>query len=468
MKRATLLAIVLSCAAGVVTAAENVIVSKAGGERSLSLTVYTVGRALVRDARTVAVPSGHVALEFRDIAASVMPETVAVTGDGLDVLEQNYEYDLLSPHTLLAKYLGRDVTLVMDEPGAQPGEVVRTRVTGRLLSINDGTVWRIGDSVVTNPPYRTLMFSDVPETLRDQPTLVWLLDIKGAGQRRVEATYLTTGISWQADYVLTLDTNGQQGDLLAWVTLDNNSGAAYPDARLQLVAGEVHLAPQPTPRRVFAEQMMAKAAPQVSEETLAEYHLYTLERPTTIKDRQKKQVTLLEANDVQVVKRYRIESPTYWFQSKIGKQKQDVRVDVELANRAANHLGMPLPAGVVRLYQKDARGTAQFIGEDRIEHTPRDETVTLTMGNAFDIVAERRQTDFRSFDHTTESAFEVVIRNHKDQPVTVEVREHVGGDWEMLSANQPYDKISAFGIEFKVPVQANGESTLTYRVRVKH
>jgi len=456
-------------AAGAAVAGENpVIVSQAGQGRTLSLTVYNVGRALVRDARPVSLPGGGLALEFRDIAAHIMPETVAISGEGVTVLEQNYEYDLLSPQTLLAKFLGKDVTMVIEEPGQGPGTVVRKEVTGRLLSIENGTVWRIGDRIVSNPQFRELTFSQVPENLRERPTLVWLLSSERAGERRLEATYLTGGVTWKADYVLTLGTSGDEGNLLGWVTLDNTSGASYPDATLQLVAGDVHLAPE-RGARPEAMMMQAKAvAAEMHEEAFAEYHLYTLERPTTIKDRQKKQVALLEADHVKVARRYIVESPQWWYVQRIGKQKQDVRVEAEFANRADNHLGMALPGGVVRLYQRDRRGTAQFVGEDRIEHTPKDEVVKVTMGNAFDTVAERRQTDYKKLaDNLFEDAFEVTLRNHKDTAITMEVLEQLGGDWEMISNSHPYEKSSAFGISFAVPVPANGEATLTYRVRIR-
>jgi len=444
------------------------LVSQAGQGRTLSLTVYNVGRALVRDTRPIALPTGTVALEFRDIAEHVMPETVAISGEGVTVLEQNYEYDLLSPQTLLAKYLGRDVTLVTEEPGGAPGATERKDLVGRLLSIENGTVWRIGDKIVSNPPYRELVFGELPENLRERPTLVWLLSSDRASERRLEATYLTTGISWKADYVLTLGSSGDSGSLLGWVTLDNTSGASYPEATLQLVAGDVHLAPSP---RAGPQVMMmaAKAgAAEMREEAFAEYHLYTLERPTTVKDRQRKQVALLAADGVKAVRRYVVDSPQWWYAQRIGKQKQDVRVEVEFANRSENHLGMALPAGVVRLYQRDRRGTAQFVGEDRIDHTPKDEAVKVTMGNAFDVVAERRQTDYRKLaDNLYEDAFEVTLRNHKESAVTVEVREQLGGDWEMVSNSHPFDKVSAFGVSFPVPVPAGGEAKLTFRVRVR-
>jgi hypothetical protein len=454
--------------AGVAAASSPpVVISEAGQGRTLSLTVYNVGRALVRDARPIALPSGNVALEFRGIAAHILPATVAIQGDAVKVLEQNYEYDLLSPQTLLEKYLGKDVTMVSEEPGEVPGSTVEKRVTGTLLSVENGTVWRIGDTIVSNPPYRELIFPQVPENLRDRPTLVWLLASDRVGERRLEATYLTEAISWKADYVLTLATAGEEGNLLGWVTLDNDSGASYPDATLQLVAGEVHLAPTPQPRPEGMMMVARTAKAEMKEEGLAEYHLYTLERPTTIKNHQRKQVSLLQAEHVKVRRRYVVESPQWWYLQRIGKQKQDVRVDLEFANRSDNNLGIALPGGVVRLYQRDKRGTSQFIGEDRIEHTPKDETVKVTMGNAFDIVAERRQTDFRKLaDDLYEDAFEVTLRNHKDTAITVEVREQVGGDWQIISSSYPYEKLSAFGVSFAVPVPANGESTLTYRVRI--
>ena len=462
------LGFVLAVSGSLAAASPPVLVSEAGTGRTLSLTVYNVGRALVRDARPVSLPAGTSALEFRDIAERVMPETVAIAGEGVAVLEQNYEYDLLSPQTLLAKYLGRDVTLVTEEPGGAPGAVVRKEMVGRLLSIENGTVWRIGDRIVSNPPYRELVFGQLPENLRERPTLVWLLASDRAGERRLEATYLTGGISWKADYVLTLDASGEKGGLIGWVTLDNASGASYPDATLQLVAGDVHLAPEarPGPQPLM---MAAKAmAGGMKEEAFAEYHLYTLERPTTVKDRQKKQVALLEADGVKVTRRYVVESPQWWYMQRIGMQKQDVRVDVEIANRAENHLGIALPAGVVRLYQKDRSGRAQFVGEDHIEHTPKNETVKVTMGNAFDIVALRRQTDYRKVaDNLYEDAFEVTLRNHKDAPVTVEVRDQLGGDWEMLANSHPFEKLSASGVAFAVPVPADGQAVLTYRVRVR-
>lgn len=443
-----------------------VVVSTAGTGQKLAVTVYNVGRALVRDARQVTFPEGVFRLEYRDIAARAMPQTVAFTAEAAEVLEQNYEYDLLSPQTLLAKFLGKEVTLVREEPRLDGPGSVRQELRGTLLSMEDGTVWRIGDRIVANPAYRELVFDSVPGNLRDKPTLVWLLRSSKAGPRQVQATYLTEGISWQADYVLSLDNRGDRGSLSGWVTLVNTSGASYPNATLQLVAGEVRVVrpPRAQPEVMFAK---AAAAETMAEEALGEYHLYTLDRPTTILDRQNKQVSLLHAPTVKVVKHLVVTGFPSYYWSRQDLRREPVRVKLELANTPANGLGVALPAGTVRVYQRDSRGSQQFVGEDRIEHTPKDETVKLEIGAAFDVVAERVQTDFRSFDGATESAFEVRLRNHKEEPVSVEVEEGIGGDWEMLAHSHPYQKRSAFVVVFSVPVPARGQATLAYRVRVR-
>jgi len=444
------------------------VVSRAEDGQELALTVYNVGRALVRDARRVLLPAGVVKLEFRDIAAQVMPQTVALVSPDVVVLEQNYEYDLLSPRTLLAKFLGREVILVREEPRLDGPGTVRQEVRATLLALNEGTVWRVGDRIVSNPTYRELVFDQVPPNLRDRPTLVWLIDVARAGARGVQATYLTQGLTWRADYVLSLDQRGSRGNLTGWVTLSNTSGASYPEARLQLVAGEVHLAPERRPPEPALRTMELKKAAGMEEEPLGEYHLYTLPRPTTILDRQDKQVTLLAAQGVEVTQRLVVAGKPHWYWGRQQDvQRESVELRLQLANREANNLGVPLPAGVVRVYQQDARGSEQFMGEDSIPHTPKDELVTLTLGNAFDLVAERVQTDFRSFDRVTESAFEVRLRNRKKGPVTIEVEEHIDGDWEMLAHSHPYTKRSAFVVVFTVPVPGEGQTTVSYRVRVR-
>ncbi len=444
------------------------VASRAEEGQELALTVYNDNLALVRDRRQVSLPLGAAKLEFRDIAAQVIPETVSLHAPDLEVLEQNYEFDLLSPRTLLAKFLGKEVILVREEPRLEGPGTVRQEIRGTLLALNEGSVWRIGDRIVSNPSYRELIFESVPANLRDKPTLVWLLRVNQPGLRPLQATYLTGGISWRVAYVLSLQQEGKTGRLTGWVTLTNRSGASYPKAQLQLVAGTVHRV-RAAERREGVSGDVAKAVAQpVVREALGEYHLYTLPRPTTILDQQEKQVLLLEAEPVAVTQKLVVRGNpgSYWSRQDV--QQQPVEVTLEFANREANSLGVPLPAGVVRVYQRDRRGSEQFMGEDRIDHTPKDETVRLAVGNAFDVVAERAQTDFRSFDRVTELAFEVRLRNHKEDAVTVEVEENIGGDWEMLANSHPFQKRSAFVVVFSVPVPAHGKATLSYRVRVRY
>jgi hypothetical protein len=416
-------------AAGVAVAGENpVVVSQAGQGRTLSLTVYNVGRALVRDARPVSLPGGTLALEFRDIAAHVMPETVAIGGEGVTVLEQNYEYDLLSPQTLLAKYLGKDVTMVIEERQA-PGAVVRKEDRACFDRGRHGLA--DGDGIVSNP-HRELNSPRSPRTCASAHPGV-ASSRERAGERRLRR-HPTGGVTWKADYVSPL-ARAATGKPAGVGDARQHLGSLIP-GRDAAAGGRD--APRPERRARRAMMMAAMMAAEMREEAFAEYHLYTLERPTTIRIG-RKAGGAARGRPRQGGPAPHRESPRWWRAA--DRQAEAGRpVEVELANRADNHLGMALPGGVVRLYQRDRRGTAQFVGEDRIEHTPKDELVKVTMGNAFDIVAERRQTDYRKLaDNLFEDAFEVTLRNHKDSAITVEVREALGGDWEM-SQLAPYEK----------------------------
>ncbi|MCB0358152.1 MAG: DUF4139 domain-containing protein [Bdellovibrionales bacterium] len=441
-----------------------------------NITVYNSGRGLVTEQRSLTLPAGEVELRYMDVPQRIMAQTVSIRAlsnpDAFHVLEQNYEFDLLTPQKLLEKYVGQDVTLVFKR--MQDNSTVIERKTGRLLSTNSGTVWNIDGAIAINPQYTGLEFPSVPENLIAQPTLVWLLNNKAEGKRSIEASYLTTGISWNADYVLTLDNEGKRGNLLGWVTIDNSSGATYRDARLQLIAGDVH---QVSSRMDYAAKRSAVAglameeAPSFEEKSFFEYHLYTLQRPATIKDNQQKQVTLLEAATIPVKRSYEL-TGQQWFYSQLyrsGDEKEKVSVVLQLRNDKQNNMGIPLPKGIVRVYSTDSDGSKQFVGEDQIDHTPKDETLKLHMGKAFDVVAERKQTDWRKLGSSLyESEYEIKIRNHKDEAIVVTVREPIGGDWTMLSHSHEYTKTGAFNAEFAVPVEKDGESVLTYRVRVRY
>jgi hypothetical protein len=441
----------------------------------LAVTVYNSNTALVRDVRQIGLPSGEFQLRFEDVAAAINPATVHFRSlnepERLAVLEQNYEYDLLDPQKLLQKYVGREVTLV--RPLQEAGSTKYQEVKATLLAYSNGPVWKIGNEIVTGLSADSYRFPELPENLYSRPTLVWTLENKGAGRQRVEASYLTGEVNWSADYVLAVARDEKSADLDGWVTLVNNSGTAYKNARLQLVAGELH---RVTAGAVGALEgrvvTKAAAAPApFAQEAFAEYHLYTLERRTSIQDRETKQISLLNGSGVPVEKRFIVEGQPYYYRGPQGlgnPWKQPVMVKYRFRNDEKSGLGIPLPAGTVRVYQADSKGSLQFAGEDRINHTPKDENVEIYIGNAFDIVCERKQTDYRKLaDRLYEMAFEITLRNHKDAPVTLTVKEPLGGDWEVVDSNSKWTKLDAFTLGFDVPVEKGGTSVLKYRVRVR-
>jgi hypothetical protein len=445
-------------------------------QAELSVTVYNSDLALVRDVRNVQIGRGVSDLHFMDIAATINPATVhfrSLTEPArVSVLEQNYEYDLLEPEKLLRKYVGREVTLVRTR---MDGNTTRDEdVKARLISYNNGPVWEIGGEIVTGMPANHIRFPELPGNLFSHPTLIWTLDNSGGGRHRVEASYLARSLSWIADYVLTVGRDDKSGDIDGWVTLRNGSGTSFRNAQLQLVAGDLNRVKQEL--NAIAGDVMqreaAVAAPRMSQESFSDYHLYTLARKTTINNAETKQVTMLGATGFPVLKRYVVNGNFRYYraaQHPGAPIKDDVEVFYQLKNEEKVGLGMPMPAGVVRVYQADSKGGLQFVGEDRIDHTPKDETINLKIGNAFDVVCERKQKDFdRIADNVYELEYEITLRNHKSTPVTVEVNEPIGGSWRMLQSSHAWEKTAAFAAQFKVPVAQDGSSTLTYRVRVSY
>lgn len=473
------LALLLGGQAAVVTAAEDRAgrggdpdppVHRSGAEdrTAVTVTVYNGNFGLVREVRDVSLARGLLALEFADVASSIQTETVHIrpVAGGLRVLEQNYRYDLLSPQTLLEKYVGRTVKVYRWNQETEREEAVEAEV----LSVNNGTVLRIGDEITYNVPGR-LAFPEVPEDLIARPTLVWLLDSEEERQR-VEASYLTGGLNWKADYVVVVDEDDTRGGLTGWVTLTNQSGATWEDARLKLVAGEVQrVAGRREMRDMALRAAAAEAeAPQFSEEGLFEYHLYTLARPTTLRQNEQKQVTLLESDGFGVEKKLIFYGAAHHYRNQVGHvvSNQGVDVFLDFDNAEDNGLGMPLPAGVIRVYKEDGDGARQFIGEDRIDHTPRDERVRIRMGEAFDVVGDRRQVDWTPLGRcVSESAWRVELRNHKDEAVEVEAVEPVGGDWEIVSSTHPHRKLDAHTFAFDLRVPARESVRVDYRVRVR-
>jgi hypothetical protein len=442
-------------------------------QTDLAVTVYNSNIALVRDVRQLILPTGPFRLKFEDIAATVNPATVHFRSltdpEKLGIIEQNYEYDLLEPAKLLHKYVGKEITL--ERSYFENNTTKREQFKATLLADNNGTVWKVGNDIITNLAVESYHFPEVPANLYDRPTLLMSVENSGARKQQVEASYLATNLSWNADYVLTVARDDKAADLDGWVTLANNSGTAFRNARLQLVAGELNRLPAPSGTLMHAQTAapMVAREQQFQQEAFSEYHLYSLGRRTSVEDKETKQISLLQGSGVPVEKVFVVNGQNFYYHNQYNPgspQKDPVMVFYKFKNEEKSGLGMPLPAGNLRVYQKDSKGGVLFIGEDHIDHTPKDETVTVHIGNAFDVIAERKQTDYKKIaDRVWEMEFEITLRNHKDTPITVEVNEPIGGSWEMLNSTYKFTKTAAWAAQFKVPVDKNGTSVLKYRIR---
>jgi hypothetical protein len=335
-------------------------------------------------------------------------------------------------------------------------------------------VWQIGNEIVTGMHADHIRFPELPDNLYARPTLIWSLENSGASQHRIETSYLAGKLSWNADYVLTVARDDKSADLDGWVTLTNNSGTPFRNARIQLVAGDLNRVRQAMGQLVADEARAQKAAsaPPMSQEAFSDYHLYTLERKTTINNSETKQVTMLGGTGVPIQKRYVVDGQAFYYrnaQHPGSPLKDVVQVSYQFRNDARAGLGLPMPAGVLRVYQSDSRGGVQFVGEDRIDHTPKDETLNVKIGNAFDVVAERKQVDFEKVaGNVYEVEYEITLRNHKPAPIAVEVNEPIGGTWRMLRSTHEWAKTDAWAARFTVPVGADGAAALRYRVRITY
>jgi hypothetical protein len=440
-------------------------------QQDMAVTIYNSNIGLVKDTRLIDLKPGVHELKFMDVAGKIDPVTVHIKSlineSSLDVLEQNYEYDLLSPQKLLEKYVGQKVQLATFNNETKKEEIVEAT----LLSTQGGNIFQIGDKIHIGH-YGRVLLSKIPENMIPQPTLVWMLENRLTRPQKVEASYLTSGINWKADYVTVLNKSDTMTDMTGWVTIDNRSGATYQNALLKLVAGDINRV-QGEMRMDYARPMAAakEASSQFKEESFFEYHLYTLDRRTTVKDNQTKQMSLLDANQVPVKKLFIFSGHPQYYYSRYDQKtnKQKVGVFLELENTKKNNLGIPLPKGTIRVYKEDKDGSLQFVGEDRIDHTPKDEKIKIKIGEAFDVVGEKTQTEYKHLGYNLyEVAFEVSLRNHKKEDIKVFVEEPIPGDWEMLSNTHPYEKLSAHSLRFNVPVEKDKEVKVKYRVRFKY
>lgn len=463
----------ISClAAGASAIADEVQVTP-DQQSAVAVTIYNNDLALVRDSRKVTLAQGENDLAFINVSGGIRPETALLTAqdDPISVIEQNFDFDLLTPQKILEKSVGQQIRVMRTNP--QTGQDSSEDAT--VLSVADGAaVLKIGDRIETAVPGR-LVFSAVPANLRTQPTLVVKLNSEKAGDTPVVLSYLTHGLSWAADYVAQLSPDEKTIDLNGWVTLTNQSGIAYNNAKLQLVAGKVNQVQPPMPMAPLAAQADFAAAPRKMQEQAAfEYHLYSLDRPTTIQQNQTKQVSLLTAASIPVQKTYLFDNLTqnyggYLDRSAADPQRVNASIRMKFDNDEASKLGIPLPEGTIRVYKAETGGDAIFIGEDHIDHTPKNEHVDLTLGEAFDVTARARQVSFdKVSDHVYESSYEIELKNAKAEAITATIRETMPGSWQVLQESNKHDQLNAATAQWQVPVPANGSSKLSYKVRITY
>ena len=427
-------------------------------EKSVAVTIYNQNLALVREARELDFKKGVNEVKFTEVAAYIDPTSVhfkaVKTPERVTILEQNYQYDLVNSEKLLQKYTDQKIEIQTKQGEVYSGQLLSYDGAGLTLKMKDTSI-----KIVSRGEVRDISFPSLPEGLITRPTLVWLLDSDYSGKQSTEVSYLTSGISWHAEYVAVVDQADKHLDLSGWVSIENNSGATYADAKLKLIAGDIHRAEEELRRMAMDGMVMAaeKAAPSFEEKAFFEYHLYTLTRPATVKDREIKQISLFPNTSVKVQKQFVYDGAWY------GKK---VRVNLEFDNSQKAGLGMPLPKGKIRVYKEDTDKSLEFIGEDRIDHTPKDEKVRIYVGNAFDIVGERKQTDYqRISSHVDSYSYEISVRNHKEEAVEVVVVEHLGyGEWEITKSDTPYQKKDANTVEFVIKLEKDQEKKINYTV----
>ncbi len=446
--------------------------STTADRRELYVTVYNGGSALIRDRRVVQLDEGLNRIAWRDVSADMDSASALLEPVGgsniVTVKEQNFDYDLLDPTALLRKYVGREVTVVHE---ARFAGDLDTKETAKLLSVNDGIVLQYRDGIETGLRGH-ILFPATPGSLRDRPTLLLDVDSAHAADETLDLSYLTQGMGWRADYVGVVSPDGARLSLTGLVTLSNGSGESYDDAHLQLVAGNVNIATgdvyaaNASSLRTIARVTASQA--EVTQENYFEYHLYTLAKPTTILNNQTKQLTLLSAKNVPLRETLELRgSPDYYRSAEpdIG-DPLPAGAYVTFENRGGD-LGIPLPGGVVRLYKNDSRNLSLFLGSDRIDHTPKNETVRLHVGDSFDVTARKKQTDFRFLGNcSADSSYHIVVSNAKAVTQEVEVVEPIPGEWQIEMENVPHVKSSSSTATWKLRVPADGRSTLDYTARV--
>jgi hypothetical protein len=460
---------------------------KVSASQAVAVTVYNQNFGLVKDTRTVELKEGINHVRFADVAAAIDPTSVSFASltspNGVVVREQNYQFDLMDTGTILSKSVGKNIKVRQILPGGGLREISGTLLNPPVVTISDsnGNISTRSQSIILKTatgvvlgPSGEVEIEELPLGLVSKPSLLWKLEADKAGANKAEISYQTKGLNWKCDYVAVVNKDDSLGDITSWVTIDNKSGGTFKNAALKLMAGDVHKVQQVQSRgsRMFKAMSLAGAsAPQFQEQSFAEYHLYSLQNKTDINNNETKQLSLFNASAVPLKKLFIFEAArSYWsYYSGGNSEKTKVNVKMELANTKENNLGMPMPKGKVRVYKRDQDGALQFVGEDLIDHTPKDEKVRLYLGDAFDVVGERKQMSFQQVSNKVQrSSYEISLRNHKEQAITVTCVEHAAGDWKVISSSQPFTKKDSQTFEFAVKIPANGEAKVNYELEVRY
>ena len=462
-------------------------------QQTNELTVYNQGFALVKETRMLNLRLGRQEVALEDVAALIEPSSVGITSltdpKSLEVWEQNYQYDLINTMAILDKAVGQQIKLNRILPNGTKEVIVGTLLSSPTAIVNaeggpqytyNGMVLQTNDGRILLNPSGEIEVSSIPEGMISKPTLIWDLMASKTGENEVEVTYTTRGMSWTADYVLMLNDSTTLADLKGWVSMTNNSGKTFKNAKLKLLAGDVQRLMGGGPggfggggaRGAFAKM----EDNSFKEEALFEYHLYTLQRPATLRNKEMKQLSLLEGKGVKVTKKLIIDSMTGWGQyypseNLVGTGVMKPQVRIEFKNTKKNNLGIALPQGKFKVYQRDKSGSVQMLGEDQIQHTPKEETISLVVGKSFDVVVERKRLNFewvsRNNPYIVRETFEVELRNRKDTPETVHVLERHYGDWRVVSKSMDFDKLDAITMKFLVPLKAGETKKVTYTVETR-
>ena len=423
----------------------------------VAVTIYNNDLGLVRDLRNLTFPEGIGEIRFSDVAERIIPTSVHFYSERAELLEQNYEYDLVDARKILKKYVDQRIHLFTEGDGSFVGTLLAA--SGDIvLKEDDNSIRVLSVSKIYNYHFPTS-----PEGLITKPTLVWTVQSSKGGPGEGEVSYLTEGISWAAEYIAVTNADDKALGFTGWVNIENNCGASFKDAKLKLIAGDVQILKENRHkgRQIYAMDaaVTMEGARSFEEESLFEYHLYTLQRKSTILNNQIKQISLFpEAEVGKVEKEYRFD---------YGKWQNKINVSLSFDNTKVNNLNIPLPRGKVRVYKASSTGDLEFIGEDRIDHTARKEKVKVSTGKAFDVVGERTVINEKRRGNDRQSEVEIKIRNRKKESVEVIVSEEIWGDWTMLEATGGWNKVSSNRVEWKVIVRPDEEKIINYHVQ-KH